>query len=75
VQASSTCRRWLPPPICSPLWLSAVYPASHRSTTKVKAFVDFLRARYLQEPPWDRALGITPPDDDTRSVGEELAEE
>ncbi len=31
------------------LWLSAVYPQSHRSTAKVKAFVDFLRARYMAD--------------------------
>jgi DNA-binding transcriptional LysR family regulator len=67
--------RVLPEYAAPPLWLSAVYPASHRSTTKVKAFVDFLRARYLREPQWDRALGIIPPDDETKSVGEELAED
>ncbi|TDN63794.1 LysR family transcriptional regulator [Paraburkholderia sp. BL10I2N1] len=67
--------RVLPDYAAPPLWLSAVYPASHRSTTKVKAFVDFLRARYLREPQWDKALGIAPPDDETKSVGEELAED
>jgi hypothetical protein len=41
----------------------------------VKAFVDFLRARYLREPQWDKALGIAPADDETRTVGEELAED
>jgi hypothetical protein len=41
----------------------------------VKAFVDFLRARYLREPQWDRALGIVADDDDMKSVGEELADQ
>ncbi|MDB5780652.1 LysR family transcriptional regulator [Caballeronia mineralivorans] len=66
--------RVLPEYAAPPLWLSAVYPASHRSTTKVKAFVDFLRARYLREPQWDRALGISPPDDETRNVDDELGD-
>ncbi|HMC46717.1 MAG TPA: LysR family transcriptional regulator [Caballeronia sp.] len=66
--------RVLPEYAAPPLWLSAVYPASHRSTTKVKAFVEFLRARYLREPQWDRALGISPPDDETKNVGDELGD-
>jgi hypothetical protein len=41
----------------------------------VKAFVDFLRGRYLREPQWDKALGIAPDDEDTKSVGEELADQ
>ena len=60
--------RVLPEYAAPPLWLSAVYPASHRSTTKVKAFVDFLRERYLREPQWDKALGIAPSDDETRKA-------
>ena len=66
--------RVLPEYAAPPLWLSAVYPASHRSTTKVKAFVEFLRARYLREPQWDRALGISPPDDETKNVDDELGD-
>jgi DNA-binding transcriptional LysR family regulator len=66
--------RVLPDYAAPPLWLSAVYPASHRTTAKVKAFVDFLRARYLREPQWDRALNLVPPDDEAKSVGEELAD-
>ena len=42
------------------LWLSAVYPASHRSTTKVKVFLDFISKQFPSEPSWDR--GITPPE-------------
>ncbi|EKS70679.1 MULTISPECIES: LysR family transcriptional regulator [Caballeronia] len=66
--------RVLPDYAAPPLWLSAVYPTSHRSTTKVKAFVDFLRERYLSEPQWDKALGISPPDDEERNVDEELGD-
>ena len=66
--------RVLPEYAAPPLWLSAVYPASHRSTTKVKAFVEFLRARYLREPQWDRALGISPPDDEAKNVDDELGD-
>jgi hypothetical protein len=50
--------RVLPEYAAPPLWLSAVYPTSHRSTSKVKAFVDFLRARFQSEPQWDKALGM-----------------
>lgn len=49
----------LPGYAAPPLWLSAVYPASHRSTVKVKAFVDYLRERFPNETSWDQALGIT----------------
>jgi DNA-binding transcriptional LysR family regulator len=66
--------RVLPEYAAPPLWLSAVYPASHRSTTKVKAFVDFLRERYLREPQWDKALGIAPSDEEARDVDEELGD-
>lgn len=66
--------RVLPEYAAPPLWLSAVYPTSHRSTTKVKAFVEFLRTRYLREPQWDRALGISPPDDETKNVDDELGD-
>ncbi|KND58038.1 Transcriptional regulator, LysR family [Candidatus Paraburkholderia schumanniana] len=66
--------RVLPDYAAPTLWLSAVYPTSHRSTTKVKAFVDFLRERYLSEPQWDKALGIAPPDDEERNVDEELGD-
>jgi DNA-binding transcriptional LysR family regulator len=53
--------RVLPQYSAPPLWLSAVYPASHRSTTKVKVFLDFLRTRFPSEPQWDRALDLTVP--------------
>jgi len=43
-----------------PLWLSAVYPASHRSTARVKLFIEFLRMRFPTEPQWDKALGLPP---------------
>ena len=66
--------RVLPDYAAPPLWLSAVYPTSHRTTSKVKAFVDFLRERYLREPQWDKALGIAPPDDEERNVDEELGD-
>lgn len=52
----------LPEYAAPPLWLSAVYPASHRSTAKVKVFIDFLRTRFPSEPQWDRALGLPPID-------------
>ncbi|WP_082535877.1 LysR family transcriptional regulator [Methylibium sp. Root1272] len=37
--------RVLPEYSAPTLWLSAVYPASHRSTAKVKIFLDYLRDR------------------------------
>jgi DNA-binding transcriptional LysR family regulator len=52
--------RVLPEYSAPPLWLSAVYPASHRSTAKVKLFLDFLRTRFPNEPQWDQALGLPP---------------
>jgi hypothetical protein len=67
--------RVLPDYAAPPLWLSAVYPASHRTTAKVKTFVDFLRERYLHEPSWDKALGIVAADDETKPIDEELAED
>jgi len=54
--------RVLPEYAAPPLWLSAVYPASHRSTAKVKLFLDFLRTRFPSEPQWDKALGLPPLD-------------
>ena len=54
--------RVLPEYSAPPLWLSAVYPASHRSTAKVKLFLDFLRTRFPSEPQWDQALGLPPLD-------------
>lgn len=44
------------------LWLTAVYPASHRSTAKLKLFLDFLSERFPGEPQWDKALGLPPLD-------------
>ncbi|MGA2551228.1 MAG: LysR family transcriptional regulator [Burkholderiaceae bacterium] len=52
--------RVLPEYAAPPLWLSAVYPSSHRSTAKVKLFVDFLRTRFPSEPQWDQALKLPP---------------
>jgi DNA-binding transcriptional LysR family regulator len=40
------------------LWMSAVYPASHRSTTKVKTFLDFMCRRFPAEPVWDREIDL-----------------
>ena len=42
------------------LWMSAVYPASHRSTAKVKAFLDFICKRFPSEPAWDRMIPHLP---------------
>lgn len=42
------------------LWLSAVYPASHRTTTKVKLFLDFICKRFPSEPAWDQAIPAPP---------------
>ena len=48
--------RVLPEYSAPPLWLSAVYPAAHRTTAKVRVFLDFLRTRFPSEPQWDTAL-------------------
>jgi DNA-binding transcriptional LysR family regulator len=50
----------LPKYLAPPLWLSAMYPASHRMTTKIRVFLDFLRSRFPSEPQWDKALGLLP---------------
>lgn len=42
------------------LWMSAVYPASHRSTAKVKTFLDFICKRFPSEPVWDRLIPHLP---------------
>jgi DNA-binding transcriptional LysR family regulator len=36
-----------------PLTLRALYPHNRHLSAKVRAFVDFLAARFEQEPPWD----------------------
>jgi hypothetical protein len=36
-----------------PLLLRALYPHNRYLSAKVRAFVDFLAARFGQEPPWD----------------------
>src|SRR6202022_2624176 len=36
-----------------PLTLRALYPHNRHLSAKVRAFVDFLVARFGQEPPWD----------------------
>jgi DNA-binding transcriptional LysR family regulator len=37
-----------------PLTLRALYPHNRHLSAKVRAFVDFLAARFGQEPPWDK---------------------
>ena len=39
--------------IVPPLTLRALYPHNRYLSAKVRAFVDFLTARFGQEPPWD----------------------
>jgi DNA-binding transcriptional LysR family regulator len=39
--------------IAPPLTLRALYPHNRHLSAKVRAFVDFLVARFGQEPPWD----------------------
>jgi len=40
--------------IAPPLTLRALYPHNRHLSAKVRAFVDFLAARFGQEPPWDK---------------------
>jgi DNA-binding transcriptional LysR family regulator len=40
-------------------YFSAVYPTSHRTTAKVKLFLDLLSSAFSMEPEWDRLLGLT----------------
>jgi DNA-binding transcriptional LysR family regulator len=40
--------------IAPPLTLRALYPHNRHLSAKVRAFVDFLVARFGQEPPWDK---------------------
>lgn len=44
----------------SPSALHAVYPANRHLSPKVRAFVDFIAARFGPEPPWDTALPAVP---------------
>jgi DNA-binding transcriptional LysR family regulator len=49
----------------SSFWLTAVYPATHRATAKLRRFLDFVASRFPAEPPWDAPLierGIVRPD-------------
>src|SRR2546423_2794895 len=39
--------------MAQPLALRALYPHNRHLSAKVRAFVDFLAARFEQEPPWD----------------------
>lgn len=39
-------------------YFSAVYPTSHRGTSKVKLFLDLLSSTFAMEPEWDRRLGL-----------------
>jgi DNA-binding transcriptional LysR family regulator len=60
----------------SSFWLSAVYPATHRYSVKVKLFVDFIQEKFAGEPPWDRVLktnGFLPHDDVTGEIVRPLA--
>ena len=47
--------------VAPPLVLRALYPHSRHLSAKVRAFVDFLAARFGREPPWDR-WRLTPAD-------------
>lgn len=40
-------------------YFSAVYPTSHRTTAKVKLFLDLLSSTFSMEPEWDRLLGLS----------------
>lgn len=42
------------------LWMSAVYPTSHRSTARLKTFLDFVARRFPSEPPWDAVFEPEP---------------
>jgi DNA-binding transcriptional LysR family regulator len=49
----------------SSFWLTAVYPATHRATAKLRRFLDFVASRFPVEPSWDAPLierGIVRPD-------------
>ncbi|WP_433766175.1 LysR substrate-binding domain-containing protein [Pseudomonas putida] len=37
---------------------SAVYPTSHRTTAKVKLFLELLSSMFTMEPEWDQRLGL-----------------
>ncbi|WP_077046176.1 LysR family transcriptional regulator [Pseudomonas sp. KK4] len=41
---------------------SAVYPTSHRTTAKVKLFLELLSSMFTMEPEWDRRLGLVKDD-------------
>ena len=60
--ADGSLSRVLPEYSPPSLWLSAVYPASHRSTTKVKTFLDFISKWFPNEPSWDKTLATSTPD-------------
>ena len=50
----------------SSYWLTAVFPATHRYTLKVRLFVDFIQRKFRGEPHWDQVLitnGFLPHDD------------
>jgi DNA-binding transcriptional LysR family regulator len=40
----------------SSFWLSAVFPSTHRTTFKLRLFLDSLAANFSAETPWDQAL-------------------
>ena len=46
----------LPGFLLTSFWLSAVFPPTHRSTFKLKLFVECIAAGFAEGPPWDRAL-------------------
>jgi DNA-binding transcriptional LysR family regulator len=36
--------------------LYVLYPSRHHPPAKVRAFIDFLAARFAPDPPWDHGL-------------------
>ncbi|HUJ87524.1 MAG TPA: LysR family transcriptional regulator [Burkholderiales bacterium] len=49
----------------SSFWLSAVFPSTHRSTFKLKLFLETISESFALGPPWDRPLieqGLIPED-------------
>jgi len=55
----------LPEHRLSSFWLSAVYPATHRGTLKLRLFLDSVASSFSGGPRWDQALvhrGLIPAD-------------
>jgi len=53
---AGTLRMMLPDYPLSSFWLSVFYPASVRSSLKLKLFLEVLTASFSALPPWDQAL-------------------